>query len=198
MTKRVREYLDKDHEVMDDYYGLCESYNGRNAKTVKKQLRGLIEKDPDFFDSYLLLYEILQDEGKFTGAERILDEAFYRAEKLITDENGQWPDRLEWGWLGNRHIIRTIVNKALLLWEQDTTDIALDLLRKLLLTNPNDNPGVRYFILGIQMNMTHTEFEEKFDRGGFYDSDINTWFTQNDDKFPEEFDWWEKAIEEEE
>jgi tetratricopeptide (TPR) repeat protein len=196
MTKRQREYVDKDHEVMSDYYDLCESYNGRNAKTIKKQLRVLIEQDPDFFDSYLLLYEILQDEGKFTGAERILDEAFYRAKKLITDKNGQWPDRLEWGWLENRHIIRTIVNKALLLWDQGDTEIALDLLRKLLLTNPGDNAGARNYILAIRMNMSFEEFENRFNKGGFYDNEMVEWFDENYSKFPDEFDWWKKAIEE--
>lgn len=198
MTKRPREFVDKDHEVMDAYYDLCERYNGRNAKTIKKQLRGLIEKDADFLDSYLLLHEILQDEGKLEEAEAVLDQAFQRAIKLIADRKGQWPDELRWGWLENRHIIRTIVNKAISLWGEKKNDEALDLFRKILRTNPNDNPGVRYLILGILMGMSYSKFDKHFDRGGYWDSDIHQWFAQNHDKFPEEFDWWEKAIEEQE
>jgi len=198
MGKSVREFVDKDHEVMDVYYDACERYNGRNATTIKKQLRGLIEKDPDFFDPYLLLHEILQDEGKFTAAERILNEAFHRAKKLITEENGQWPDKLEWVRLKNRHIIRTIIQKAISLWDQGETEIALELLRNVLRTNPNDNPGARYLILGIRMNMSYSKFDKQFDRDGYWDSDIDIWFARNHDKFPEEFDWSEKAIEEEE
>jgi len=34
---------------MDAYYDLCENYAGRSAKTVKRQLKRLIEQDPDFF-----------------------------------------------------------------------------------------------------------------------------------------------------
>lgn len=62
MAKRRREYVDKDHKVMGLYYDLREKYDGSNAKSIKRQLKRLIEKDPDFLDSYLLLFEILQDE----------------------------------------------------------------------------------------------------------------------------------------
>jgi tetratricopeptide (TPR) repeat protein len=198
MTKRTREFVDKDHDVMNAYYDLCESYDGRNAKRVKTQLLKLTEQDPGFLDPSVMLFEILQDEGEFKEAETILDQVFQRAIKLIVDKNGQWPDKLRWGWLENRHIIRTIVNKGVSLWVENKNDEALDLFRKLLRTNPNDNPGVRYFILGIRMGMTNSEFEKEFDRGGFYDSDLDAWFGKNSGKFPEEFDWWEKAIEEEE
>jgi len=117
MGERRREYVDKDHEVMDNYYDLSEKYNRRNAKSIKRQLKQLIEKDPDSLDLYLLLYEILQEEGDLQEAERVLDEAYDRALKLIKDKKGNWPDLLRWGWLENRHIIRTILNKAISLWE---------------------------------------------------------------------------------
>ena len=198
MTKRHREFVDKDHQVMDAYYDLCESYEGSNVEKVKQKLHKLIERDPDFFDTSVMLFGILQDEGKLKQAEAVLDQAFQRAIKRITDKRGQWPDELRWGWLENRHIIRTIVNKAVSLWGENKNDEALDLFRKILRTNPTDNPGVRYMILGILIGMSYSEFEERFDRGGLYDSDLDAWFAQNHDKFPEEFDWWEKAIEEEE
>ncbi len=196
MSKQIREFLDKDHEVMDEYYGLCESYDERNVKTAKRQLQRLIQKDPDFLDSYLFLFEILLNEGNFSKAEKILDQAYARAINLITDKDGNWPDVLRWSWLENRHIIRTIVNKAVSLWDQGKSEPALDLLRKLLRTNPNDNPGVRYYILGIRLNLSLEEFENRFDRGGFWDRDIEEWFRKNWNKFPDEFGWWEKAIEE--
>ncbi len=196
MAKRQREYVDKDHKVMNIYYDLCERYNGRNAKSIKKQLKQLIEKDPDFLDSYLLLYEILQDEGNLSEAEKVLNDAYERALKLITDKKGNWPDILEWGRLRNRHIIRTILNKAIWLWENKKIDNALDLFRKLLKTNPGDNVGARYYILAIRMNMSFEEFENRFNKEGYYDMELSDWFDENYKRFPEEFDWWEKAIEE--
>jgi tetratricopeptide (TPR) repeat protein len=195
MAKRKREYVDKGHKVMDSYYGLCEKYDGSNASSIKSQLKRLIEKDPDFLDSYLLLYEILRGEGNFPEAERVLNDAYERTLKLITDKKGNWPDILEWGWLENRHIIRTILNKAISLWENKNIDGALDLLRKLLKTNPNDNVGARDYILAIRMNMSFEEFEKRFNKGGYYDMELSDWFDKNYIKFPDEFDWWEKAME---
>ena len=195
MAKRLREFVDKDHEVMDAYYDLREKYNGKNGKTIKKKLQELTVKDPDFFDTSLFLFEILQNEGKLLEAEAILESAYQRAVKLITDKRGNWPDILEWGWLENRHIIRTILNKAIALWIHNETDGALELFRKLLKTNPGDNVGVRDFILAIRMNMSFAEFENRFDKGGYYDTELTDCFDENYQKFPDEFDWWEKAVE---
>lgn len=194
--KKLREYVDTDHEVMDAYYDLCGEYTGQNAYSVKKQLKNLIEKDPDFLDSYTLLHEILFREGKVKEAIKVLNEAYERAIKVITDENGNWPDVLEWGWLENRHIIRAILNKAVLSWGSNDLECALDLFRKLLRTNPGDNPGVRFYILAIRMGMSFKEFEKQFNRDGFYHTDLFDWFEENCKKFPDEFDWWEKAVEE--
>lgn len=195
MTKKQREFVDKDHQVMETYYGICEKYRRSNAKSIKRQLKKLIEKDPDFLDSYLFLYEILQHEGSLSDAEKLLNEAYERALKLIRDKEGNWPDVLEWGWLENRHIIRTILNKAISLWKIGETDSALDLFRKLLRTNPGDNAGARWYILAIRMNMSYEGFEKHFNKGGYYDSELMEWFDKNYKKFPDEFDWWEKAVE---
>lgn len=195
MAEKLREFIDKDHKVMGLYYDICEKYNGRNAKSAKKNLKKLIDEDPDFLDSSLLLHDILQDEGSLPEAEKILDDAFERALATITDKKGSWPDMLEWGWLENRHIIRTLLNKALSFWRKGENENALDLLRKLLRTNPGDNIGAREFILAIRMNMTLDGFESRFDRGGYYDNELMDWFDENYKKFPDEFDWWDKAME---
>lgn len=194
MAKKTREFIDNKHDVMNIYYDLCEKYNDRNAKTIKKQLNQLIKIDPNFLDSYLLLYEILEDEGNLIEAEKVLDDAYERALKLIMDKKGNWPDILEWGWLENRHIIRTILNKAISLWKNKKSDDALNLLRKLLKTNPVDNIGARDFILAIRMNMSFEQFENRFNKGGYYDNQLTSWFNKNYRKFPDEFGWWEKTI----
>ena len=192
----LREYVDRDHEVMDTYYDLCERYTGRNAKTIKKQLEELIKRDPDFLDSYIFLYRILFRENKAKEAKKVLNEAYERAVKLITDENGNWPDILEWGWLENRHIIRAILNKGVLSWGSNDTECAITIFRNLLKTNPCDNPGVRFYILAIRMGISFRKFEKRFNRGGFYHQDLLEWFEENYQKFPDEFGWWEKAVEE--
>jgi len=200
MSRSKREYVDeKEHkEVEAAYYRLSENYNSGNAKliNIKRQLKQLIKKTPDFLGSYLFLYEILQDEGKFQQAEKVLNDAFDRALELITDEEGNWPDVLEWRWIENRHIIITIESKAVSLWKEKEIDAALELLRRLLKMNPVDKVGVRYYILAIRMNIGFEEFEEYFEiDGGYYDRGIGEWFEEYYKKFPEEFGCWEKAIE---
>jgi len=166
--KRQREYVDKDHEVMQAYYNLYEKYSGRNAKTIKRKLKQLIERYPDFLDSYVFLYQILQDEGNLEEADKTLNVAYERALMLITDKKGKWSDILEWGWLENRHIIKAILNKAISLWKNEEVDNAVDLFGKLLKTNPKDNVGARNFILAIRIDMSFDRFENRFNKGGYY------------------------------
>ena len=192
MKKRV--YIDKEHEVMTYFYDLCEICNDETAGFVKKELRKLIEKDPDFLDSYLFLYEILVEEGSEEGAEELLNEAYERAIKMIT-KDGKWPDILEWSILENRHIIRTILNKALYEWDEGNKNEALELFRKLLKTNPCDNVGARFYILAIRMNLSFDEFENRFNKGEYYNKELNEWFYKNYKKFPDEFADWEKEME---
>lgn len=68
---------------------------------------------------------------------------------MVTEKSGQWPEKLEWGWIENRHIIRAFVNMGILYWKKNKTLEAYSLFQKLLETNPNDNAGVRYFMLAI-------------------------------------------------
>jgi tetratricopeptide (TPR) repeat protein len=147
-------------------------------------------------DSYTFLHEILFRENKAKEAKKVLNEAYERAIKLIRDENGNWPDVLEWGRLENRHIIRTIQNKAISSWRSNDIECALDLFRNLLRTNPGDNIGARHYILAIRMGMSFQQFEAQFNKDGFYDVELIDWFDENYPKFPDEFEWWEKAVEE--
>ncbi|MFO7968055.1 MAG: hypothetical protein R6U44_10705 [Archaeoglobaceae archaeon] len=200
------EFVDENRDVMENYYDVLEDYydlrekggsgDVESLKLVEDKIWGLIEKDPDFLDPYILLYDILKEEENPQQAEELLDNAYERAVALITDKNGNWPDILEWMHLENRHIIRTILNKAILLWENEDFKNALELFRKLLKTNPGDNVGARHYILAIRMGMTFDEFEDRFDKGGYYDTELMDWFEDNYKDFPDEFGWWEEAVEE--
>jgi hypothetical protein len=198
-AQRGREYVDKGRAVMSLYYNLCDDvyakHEGRNTRAIKRQLKQLIERDPDFLDPYLLLCDLFLEEDNLLEAERTLNAAYERALSLITDTKGNWPDVLEWGWLENRHIIRTILSKAMALWISGETGSALDVLRQLLKTNPGDNVGARNYLLAIRMGMRFDEFETRFNKGGYYDSDLVNWFEANYKKFPDEFEWWAKELE---
>jgi len=183
-------FVDKNHPVQMKYYELLDSPEIKTSRDMERAMKKLIKQDPNFLDPYLILYEIYQDEGMFDKAEKILDTAYERANNLITDKKGNWPEGLMWGFLENRHIIRTIFNKAVSLWDKEHRDEALDLLRKLLKSNPHDNVGARDYILAIRMGMTFEEYEERFNKGGYYDRESINWFDKNAPKFPDEFGWW--------
>ncbi len=194
MDANTREFMDKDRTVVREFDEIDEKFE-QVYETVISQLEKLIKADPDYFDIYLLLYRLFKFQGNYLDARKTLDKAYKRAIKLITDENGNWPDVLMWGWMDNRHIIRTIATKATFLWEEGKFIEALELFRKLLKTNPSDNIGARHLILAIRMGISPSEFNRRFDKGGYSDRTLDVWFDKNSVKFPDEFDWWHKYVE---
>lgn len=65
-----------------------------NLMVFKKKFKQLIKEDPDFLDSYLALCEIYMGEGRQAEAVKLLDKAYKRAIKLITDKKDNWPKAL--------------------------------------------------------------------------------------------------------
>lgn len=190
-----REFIDKDRTVGLAYYDLLDQASSMEVNDFVESLNNLMKADPCFMDTHLLMIEILKENGEAKKARRLLDECFERAIELIIDEEGNWPEKIPWGFLENRHIIRIIFNKATALWDQEQTEPALKLFRKLLRTNPNDNIGARQYILAIRMGMSLNKFEKRFDKGGYYDEELITWFDKNAGKYPDEFGWWFDLIE---
>jgi tetratricopeptide (TPR) repeat protein len=190
MAKDARAFIDKDRKVMNAYYDLCDSYDSDDCDypSAEKRLRELINEDPDFLDPYLTLREIFLGKGNDAEAGRLLNDAYERATKLITAEDGKWPDELLWGYLGNRHIIRTLFAKAEDLWETGHNEEAGGIFRGLLRTNPNDNIGARYYVLGINLGMDHDEFRERFlGEADIHGDKVSYWFYENSPLFPEDF-----------
>src|SRR5947209_5365511 len=115
-----------------------------------------------------MLRNLLLKQGKQVEADRLLEEAASRALRTTTGPGGRWPVRLEWGWIENRHIIRALLNQALTQWERGETEAALDLFRKLLRACPQDNIGTRHYLLAMREGMTWSQFENRFNEGGYY------------------------------
>ncbi len=110
---------------------------------------------------------------------------------MVANTDGDYPKSLPWGWLENRHIIRALCNFALLQWEQDHIRLFLEIYRKLLASNMNDNIGARYSILAIRLGYG-SEYEELFlpDSEPIFGLDakkMDTWFITNAPKFSNEF-----------
>jgi tetratricopeptide (TPR) repeat protein len=192
----MREFIDEYHQIEDEYTKIMDKYTGKNANSIVPKLKKLITIDSDFFDTYYSLEDLLRTSGKKDEANDLVNLASKNALKKIVDEKGNWPDRLEWVFIENRHIIRALLNQALLHWKEGNTEPTLVLLRNLLRSDPDDHIGARYYILAIRKNMKFTDFELCFNKNGFYDNEIDEWFNKNLVFFPDEFEWWEKETEE--
>jgi tetratricopeptide (TPR) repeat protein len=192
--KQIEEFVDDNHpSVMSEYYDVLD--RDLSPIRLKKVMNKLIKKDPLFFDPYLILADILYSENKPEEARELLSNAYVRAVKRIADKDGNWPKRMEWGWLENRHIMRFIVRYAYLCWEEGGTEEALDIFRNLLRANPDDNQGVRYAILAIKLGLG-PDWDDEFlvTKGPMAGEALDArkvmdWFEKHARRFPEEFDW---------
>jgi hypothetical protein len=178
---------------MDEYYEILDS--NLTPKKLETSMRALIKKDPYFLDPYAILIELLVERGEEEEAIDLMAKSMDNALALILDKHGRWPDKMEWGWLENRHIMRILARGAANFWAFGHTEMALEILRDLLRACPNDNLGVRYHISAIREGMTAEEFQRRFESGMFVSSELEPWFIECIKKYPDEFEAWEKAME---
>jgi tetratricopeptide (TPR) repeat protein len=191
--QQIVEFIDKDHDVMDKFYDIMDE--GLSGKKLITEMKKLIAIDEDFYDPYLVIAEMLFYDGKNQDAQALLKDAYERAVKRITDSQGRWPKIMQWGFLENRHIMRALGAYANECWSQKDIATALDIYRRLLRVNPNDNQGARYNILAIRMNYEPDELEKKFKVEsdgvviGLDAFKMNKWFQTHAKKFQDEFEY---------
>ena len=126
------------------------------------------------------IYDYLDDEINRSKWEEILYE---ESCKVILDKNGDFPDILEWGWLENRPLIRSMIRKADDLWLVGDIKSAQAIYEGVLKGNAGDNPGVRYNLLGILEGMSFAEFSAFAYNGDYMSKAIDPWFSENAQKY---------------
>lgn len=196
--KKIAEFVDENHKNMTEYYDLIESATSKPQ--LKREMKKLIENDPDFYDPYLVVADLEIVAGDRSVGRQFIHEAYERAVKRIVDSQGNWPKSMRWGWLENRHLMRALERQATAFWEEKKVEEALDIFRRLLHANPGDNQGVRFYILAIRLGLGtdwYAPFEVKDGpmAGQAIDAiSSSKWFEKNAKKFPEEFGWLRKAM----
>ena len=121
-----------------------------------------------------------------------MEKGYERAMKLVL-RDGKFPDSLPWLFIENRHIIRVMFNFAALLWLNKDKKNALAIFQRLLKSNPNDNIGARYAIVGICAGIKSLfHLEEMFSKGnGYLDWEAQEkWFHKAAQKHKDEIGWW--------
>ena len=188
--KQIDLFIDEDHSVMDKFYEITDRDDLSDEQLIKEMLR-LIELDKDFYDPYLELAEIYSYNGSEMEAAAVLLEAYERAIKRIVDSKGRWPKEMFWGFLENRHLMRTIEAYAILCWDIGQTDEALDIFRRLLRANPDDNQGARFSILAIKMGLSREDWQKPLEAEhdgevvGIDGFKLHDWYEKNYKNFPE-------------
>lgn len=175
----MREFVDIEREISKDFEKAKELFKEGRIEELKEFLKELIERDPYYLEPYVFLNEIYEMEGRVKDAEGILEEAYRRAIELISEEN-KLPDRLEWKYPTNRHLIKALISMGVFYWEVGELEKALKIFKEVYKMNPSDEPGVRFYILAILEGMSFDEFEQVFTKDGEYDyEDLEQWFNKH-------------------
>lgn len=191
--KRIEEFIDRDHATMDEYYDITERFQAQqiSLSELKTTLQWLIKADKSYLDPYLYLAQIEYDSENDVEYFRLIWDAYLKAIVMVANKTGDYPKSLPWGYLENRHIIRALCNFALLQWEQGHIRLSLEIYRKLLASNLNDDIGARYSILALLLGYS-PEYEALFlpESQLVYGLDamkMGDWFSRHSSEFPEEF-----------
>ena len=190
----VYEYIDKDRFTVNEmYWEFIESEDAEHIEKSIKILKGIIKKDPDYFDPYITLHEYYLLNNESDKAMVSLVEGYDGAMNLIMLD-GEFPDELPWGFIENRHIIRMIFNYALLMWNLEAKEQAVTLMLQLLRSNPGDNIGARYYIVAILEGFkSEEEFEVHFmekDEEYIDWQKQESWFQEKVIKHRKVLGWW--------
>ena len=186
------EYIDKDRfKVNELYWDFLESPQADDVKKSIKVLQSIIKKDENYFDPYITLHEYYLMDGNFKKAIETIEKGFQKAIDLI-DRDGEFPDKLPWGFVENRHIIRVIFNFAMFIWENSDKEIALEIFLNLLKSDHNDNVGARYSIVAILEGFnSQEEYEEQFESEmGLDYMKVEEWFYKSAVKHMDVIGWW--------
>lgn len=174
----MRIYIDPIRSEKQQYEGIMSSYNPDKPDSSIEQLEDLVEKFPDFLDSYSALYGIYQNVEDFKAADVVLNRAYNRALILIL-ENDEWPDKMEWKEETNQPLIRVIFNKAMDFWMDANRVDAKEILEQLIKINPSDEIGARFYLLAIKQKFDFEIFVKRFMPDGYLDPSIEEWYEGN-------------------
>jgi len=146
------EFTDKERPIARKLRSVLEKYR-YDIPALISSLKKLIDEDLYYLKTYIYLSEILENEGHIKEAEEVLLETYKRAMELIKGNDGKLTDRLSWKHETNKHIIKAILETGIMFWEIGEIDKALETLKMLYKLDPENNMGIKYYILAILEGM---------------------------------------------
>ncbi|MCP4405546.1 MAG: hypothetical protein GY801_50615 [bacterium] len=172
----MREYLAEERELEEEVLKLAEQWNGGNGNSLRRKLNRLIREDPHLLAAYHLRYVILEDEDYIVAALKEAKRAYKAVCEMIADEEGHFPDKIDWARTPNRSVLQALHDYAEFLWKKSRREEGKAFILKILAMNPADNCGSRFIYLALCEKIAYTPFQERFkgDRAA-----ILEWFREN-------------------
>lgn len=157
------EGLDELLAIYNEYDNESEGLPQEQQQELEHKLLSIIDRYPKFMLAYQELYSLFQEQERWTELELIVFRAYSITKSLILDENWQFPEELLWAFQENRPLIRFLYFGADMQWSLDCIEEAKFIYLGLLSSNPYDNLGVRFLLLGMLEGMSYEDYNKKFD-----------------------------------
>ena len=81
----MREFIDEHHAIENKYYKIMDGYTGKNVNSIITRLKKIIPADPDYFETYNSLQDLLNLTGNKDEANLVIKQASERALNKIVD-----------------------------------------------------------------------------------------------------------------
>lgn len=158
----MNEFFAEPNKLSPKVWDLMEPWDGTNGSGIRTKLNKIIKEDPHVIDAYNLRFEILEHEGSRAAMKKEALRGYKAVLELIQDENGNFPDKIDWGWLENRSILRALANYAFTQWRSLKWEQAEEVMSRIINMNPNDNQGMCYCYLAVLERIAWTPFHDMF------------------------------------
>jgi tetratricopeptide (TPR) repeat protein len=113
----------------------------------------LIRHFPEFIDARHHLAMLLDAEGRKTEAFRLWQEAVDLGFTCFPLAFKYGQDLLPWGWIDNRPFLRACHGFGLAYLARGNVGMALDVFRRILALNPDDNLGIRALVIDCYFSL---------------------------------------------
>ena len=134
------------HEIFEKFDQALDIWEKGHDEVAEKMLQAIVAECPNHIDAIHHLSLIYREQRRETEAYICCQAAVGIGLHAFPQKFSWKTARLEWLWLENRPFLRAY--HSLGVWNLDNArfDEAIEIFKRLLSVNPNDNQGVRYLL----------------------------------------------------
>ena len=141
-------------ELQERFYQAVEVWADGRSDVAQRMLCAVVTECPNHIDAIHHLSLLYSEQERELEAYIYCQAAVGIGLHALPQKFSWRTARLEWPWLENRPFLRAYHSLGMWHLHNDRHDAAIEIFRRLLSVNPNDNQGVRYLL-------PHCWFEKK-------------------------------------